>query len=151
RLSDALQKNDDKEIQDALADLKKKLNDYLNEMQKNAQKDNPPGEQQQDEQMQELGQQDLDQMMKDLEKSAKQGSREEAEKMLSELRELMDRLQASNSPEARAQQKRAQQMMKKMNELSDLTGKQQQLMDDTFQHRRQQGAEGQGGSEDDPF
>ena len=57
--------------------------------------------------MQELGQQDLDQMMKDLEKSARQGSREEAEKMLSQLRELMDRLQASNSPEARAQQQRA--------------------------------------------
>lgn len=151
KLSDALQKGDDKEIQEALADLKKKLNDYLNEMQKNAQKNNPPGDQQQNEQMQELGQQDLDQMMKDLEKSARQGSREEAEKMLSQLRELMDRLQAGNSPEARAQQKRAQQMMKKLNELDGLASKQQQLMDDTFgEQRRQEGQLPRGGSQDNP-
>ncbi len=148
RLSDAIEKGDDKEIQDAMADLKKRLNDYLNEMQKNAEKENPsPADQQQNDQSQELGQNDLDQMMKDLEKSAREGSREEAERMLSEMRELMDRLQASNSPEARAQQQRAQQMMKKLNELSDLTGKQQQLMDDTFGQQRRQ--EGQGGSQQD--
>ncbi|WP_290984937.1 TIGR02302 family protein [Hyphomicrobium sp.] len=147
RLSDAIQKGDDKDIQDAMAELKKRLNDYLNEMQKNAEKENPsPGDQQND-QNDQLGQQDLDQMMKDLEKSAREGSREEAEQMLSEMRELMDRLQAANSPEARAQQQRAQQMMKKLNELSDLTGKQQQLMDDTFGERRKQ--EGEGGSQQD--
>ncbi|WP_045837428.1 TIGR02302 family protein [Hyphomicrobium sp. 99] len=147
-LSDAIEKGDDKEIQDAMAELKKRLNDYLNEMQKNAEKENPSGDQQQqDDQNSELGQQDLDQMMKDLEKSAREGSRDEAERMLSEMRELMDRLQASNSPEARAQQKRAQEMMKKLNELSDLTGKQQQLMDDTFGQQRRQ--EGQGGSQED--
>jgi uncharacterized protein (TIGR02302 family) len=152
KLSDALQKGDDKEVQAALAELKKRLNDYLNEMQKNAEKNNPSGDQQQDEQMQQLGQQDLDQMMKDLEKSARQGSREEAERMLSELRELMDRLQAANSPEARAQQQRAEQMMKKLNELDNLARKQQQLMDDTFgeQRRREGGQQPQGGSQDDP-
>jgi uncharacterized protein (TIGR02302 family) len=151
KLSDALQKGDDKEVQAALAELKKRLNDYLNEMQKNAAKENPSGDQQQDQQMEQLGQQDLDQMMKDLEKSARQGSREEAERMLSELRELMDRLQAANSPEARAQQQRAEQMMKKLNELDNLARKQQQLMDDTFgEQRRQEGQQPQGGSQDDP-
>ena len=40
-------------------------------MQKNADKENPQGDQQQDDQMQELGQQDLDQMMKDLEDPAR--------------------------------------------------------------------------------
>ncbi|HET6388330.1 TIGR02302 family protein [Hyphomicrobium sp.] len=147
RLSDAIEKGDDKEIQDAMAELKKRLNDYLSEMQKNAEKENPSGDQQQEDQPSELGQQDLDQMMKDLEKSAREGSRDEAERMLSEMRELMDRLQASNSPEARAQQKRAQEMMKKLNELSDLTGKQQQLMDETFGEQRRR--EGQGGSQED--
>jgi uncharacterized protein (TIGR02302 family) len=151
RLSDALEKGaDDKEIQAALAELKKRLNDYLNEMQKNAQKDNPSGDQQQSDQLQELGQQDLDQMLKNLEKSAREGSREEAEKALSELRELMDRLQANNTPEARAEQQRAQQMMKKLNELSDLTGRQQQLMDDTFGQQRSQEGQPRGGSQDDP-
>jgi uncharacterized protein (TIGR02302 family) len=151
RLSDAIEKGaDDKEIQDAMAELKKRLNDYLNEMQKNAEKENPSSGDQQNDQPQELGQQDLDQMMKDLEKSAREGSREDAERMLSELRELMDRLQASNSPEARAQQKRAQQMMKKLNDLSDLAGRQQQLMDDTFGEQRRQEGQPQAGSQDDP-
>ena len=153
RLSDALEKGaDDKEIQAAMAELKKRLNDYLNEMQKNAEKENPSSGDQQNDQQQELGQQDLDQMMKDLEKSAREGSREEAERMLSELRELMDRLQANNTPEARAEQQRAQQMMKKLNQLSDLTGRQQQLLDDTFGEQRKQGQEGQSpsGSQDDP-
>jgi uncharacterized protein (TIGR02302 family) len=153
RLSNALQKGDDKEIQDALAELKRKLNDYLNEMQKNADKENPsPSDPQQDDQMQQLGQQDLDQMMKDLEKSARQGSREEAERMLSELRELMDRLQANNTPESRAQQQRTQQMMKKLNELDNLARRQQELMDDTFkeQRRREGGQQPEGGSQDDP-
>ena len=152
QLSNALQKGDDKEIQDALAELKKRLNDYLNEMQKNADKENPQGDQQQDDQMQELGQQDLDQMMKDLEKNARQGSREEAERMLSELRELMDRLQANNTPESRAQQQRTQQMMKKLNELDNLARRQQELMDDTFKEQRRQegGQQPEGGSQDDP-
>lgn len=147
RLSDAIEKGDDKEIQNAMAELRKRLNDYLNEMQKQADKDNPSQGNPPDDQNQQLGQQDLDQMMKDLEKSAREGSREDAERMLSELRELMDRLQAANTPEARAQQQRAEQMMKKLNQLSDLTGKQQQLMDDTFSERRRQ--EGQGGSQED--
>jgi hypothetical protein len=89
-------------------------------------------------------------MLKNLERSARQGSREEAERMLSELRELMDRLEASNSPEARAQQRRAAEMMKKLNTLSDLTDRQQQLMDDTFGQQRQQQGMGRGGSQDDP-
>jgi hypothetical protein len=89
-------------------------------------------------------------MLKNLEKSAREGSREEAEKALSELRELMDRLQANNTPEARAEQQRAQQMMKKLNELSDLTGRQQQLMDDTFGQQRSQEGQPRGGSQDDP-
>jgi hypothetical protein len=71
--------------------------------------------------------------------------------MLSQLRELMDRLQAGNSPEARAQQQRAQQMMKKLNELDNLASKQQQLMDETFgEQRRQESQKPQGGSQDNP-
>jgi len=64
----------------------------------------------------------------------------------------MDRLQANNTPEARAEQQRAQQMMKKLNQLSDLTGRQQKLLDDTFGEQRKEGQEGQSpsGSQDDP-
>ncbi|MEQ1671092.1 MAG: TIGR02302 family protein, partial [Hyphomicrobium sp.] len=135
KLSEALQKGaDEKELERLIAEMKQKLNDYLKEMQKNAEKEQ--GEdgdknEQGDEQNQELGQQDLEQMMKDLERNAKDGSREEAEKMLSELRELMDRLQAETK-ESRAENKRGKEMMKKLGQLDDLAGQQQKLMDDTF-------------------
>lgn len=155
KLAEALQKGaDDQEIQERLAELKQKLNEYLEEMQKNAAKENgdeQPGDEQQD-QSEQLGQKDLDEMMKELEKNAREGSREEAEKMLSEMKELMERLQANNSPEARAEQKKAAEMMKKLDMLGNLAGKQQQLMDETFgeQKKQQSGEEQRGGSQDDP-
>lgn len=152
KLSEALQKGaDEQEIDKLIAELKQKLNDYLQEMQKNAEKDNQDGDQSQqgdDQQQQELGQQDLDQMMKDLEKNAKEGSREEAEKMLSELRELMDRMQAETK-ESRAENQRAKDMMKKLGQLDDLAGKQQQLMDDTFGEQKKQQGSLEGGEQDD--
>lgn len=136
RLSDALQKGaDDAEINRLIADLKQKLNDYLQEMQKQAQKNGSPQDQGMDEQQQ-LGGNDLEQMLQDLERNAKQGAREEAEKMLSELRELMDRLQAE-TPESRQANQRAKEMMNKLSALDDLADKQRQLMDETFGEQRQ--------------
>lgn len=151
KLSEALQKDtSDEELQALIDDLKRKLNDYLQEMQKQAEKDPQNGGEEPGDDQQELGQQDLEQMLNDLEKNAKNGSREEAEKMLSELRELMDRLQAETK-ESRAENQRAKEMMKKLNQLSDLTGKQQQLMDETFkEQRKRSGAENPGGTQDDP-
>lgn len=151
KLSKALQDGaDDQEIQKLIAELKEKIQNYLKEMQKNAGKDQQ-GDQNQDDQdqAQELGSQDLDQMMQDLERNAKEGSREEAEKMLSDLRELMDRLQAS-TPESRAEQQRSKEMMKKLGQLDDLAGKQQDLMDETFGEQRKQGDQPEGGNQDDP-
>ncbi|MGQ0455617.1 MAG: TIGR02302 family protein [Hyphomicrobium sp.] len=140
KLSDALQKGaDDEELQQLMAELKQKLNDYLNEMQKQAAENQQPGDEQQ--QGEELAQQDVDEMMNELEKSAREGSREDAEKMLSELRELMDRLQAG-TPEQKAEQQRAQEMMKKLNQLGNIAGKQQKLMDETYNEQKKPGQDG---------
>ncbi|MFN0217279.1 MAG: TIGR02302 family protein [Hyphomicrobium sp.] len=141
KLSEALQKGaDDSELEKLMAELKQKLNDYLDEMQKQAAEDQQQGDQQ--EQGQDLAQQDVDQMMSELEKAAREGSREDAEKMLSELRELMDRLQAGNSPEQKAEQQRAKDMMKKLNQLGDIAGKQQKLMDETYNEQNKPGQDG---------
>ena len=56
--------------------------------------------------------------------------------MLSELKDILDRLQTSNFAE-NAQQQRASQMMK---DLSDIVSNQQKLLDDTFAAKREQGA-----------
>jgi uncharacterized protein (TIGR02302 family) len=145
RLAEALRRGaDDQEINQLLAELRQKLNDYLEEMRKQAQNNGGDQNQQQDDQQQQLGSQDLDQMMKDLERSAKQGSREEAEQMLSQLRELMDRLQAETK-ESREANQRAKEMMNKLNLLDELADKQRQLMDDTFNAQRSQQGAMQGG------
>ena len=151
KLSEALQKGaDDKEIDRLIAELKSKLNDYLKEMQKNAQKEDKDGDQDQSgDDQQQFGEKDLDQMMKDLEKNAKEGSREDAEKMLSDLRELMDRMQAETK-ESRAENQRSKEMMKKLGQLDDLAGKQQQLMDETFAEQKKKEGSLDGGDQDDP-
>ena len=54
--------------------------------------------------------------------------------MLSELKDILDRLQTGNFPD-NAQQQRAAEMMK---DLNDLASKQQKLMDETFNARRKE-------------
>ena len=82
-----------------------------------------------------LSQQDLDKMLSNIEKLAQSGSKEMAERMLSELKDILERMQAGNIPE-NAKQQRASRMMK---DLNDVISKQQKLLDDTFEAKRQQG------------
>jgi uncharacterized protein (TIGR02302 family) len=151
KLSEALQKGaDDKEIERLIAEMKQKLADYLKEMQKNAQKDDPSGDkgEQGDDQQQEVGERDFDAMLKELEQSAKEGSREEAQKTLDDLREMMDRLQAETK-ESRAENQKAKDMMKKLGQLDGLANKQKQLMDDTFSEQKKQQGSMEGGEQED--
>ena len=75
-----------------------------------------------------VSQQDLDKMLSNIEKLAQSGSKEMAERMLSELKDILERMQAGNIPE-NAKQQRASRMMK---DLNDVISKQQKLLDDTF-------------------
>ena len=142
KLSKALQEGaSEKEIAEAMQELRDALNDYMREMaeqQQQKQDEFPDG---QDKNRQMLSSQDLERMMKNIEDMAKNGSREQAQQMLSELRDLLDRLQSSKQAEAESQ--RSREMMEKMDKLGDLVGKQQQLMDDTFGEKRKDGEKGQ--------
>jgi len=80
-----------------------------------------------------MNSQDLDQMLRQIENLAKTGSREMAQRMLGDLRDLLERLQmgmANADP-------RGEQMMKMMDGLGDLIMRQQKLLDETFDLRRQ--------------
>jgi hypothetical protein len=66
-----------------------------------------------------------------------------AERMLSELKDILDRLQTGSFAE-NAEQQRASRMMK---ELGDIVSDQQKLLDDTFAAKRQQSAGNQSGDE----
>ncbi|HEY6669489.1 MAG TPA: DUF4175 family protein, partial [Methyloceanibacter sp.] len=81
-----------------------------------------------------VSQQDLDKLLKNIENLAQSGSKDLAERMLSELKDILDRLQTGNFAD-NPQQQRAGRMMK---DLSDLVTKQQKLLDDTFKAKREQ-------------
>ena len=89
-----------------------------------------------------MTQQDLEQMLRNLENMARSGNRDMAQQMLSQLRDLLDRLQSGRM----ADQGQSQRFGKMMDEFGNIIGRQQQLLDDTFgQQRQQQGQQGQRG------
>lgn len=129
----------EEEIAKLLQEMKEALNEYAREL---AEKRNEEGDEQQDgndENAEQLSQQELDEMMKNLEEMAKSGSREEAMKMLSEMQDLMERLQKGKSSQKQAQDNK--EIMKMAEELADMLGEQQQLMDDTFAEQRKEGSD----------
>ncbi len=136
RLAKALEEGaSDEEIQQAMDELRQALNEYLQQLQKQAQ-DNPL-QQRQNESSQSLSKQELDQMMKDLENQALNGSREKAQQMLSDLRDLLDRIDKNQSSQMSEQQRQQQeQARRQMEQLGDIIGKQQKLMDETYQQQR---------------
>jgi uncharacterized protein (TIGR02302 family) len=144
KLAEALEKNaPDSEIDQLMQQLKDALSKYVEQLAKNNQDQQPP--EGLDQQNQSLSQQDLERMMKDLENSAKSGSRDQAQQMLSQLRDMLERLQQGQMSKKEAE--RGQMMRKKLDELGGLVGQQQRLMDETYRQNRSQAQRG-GSSQD---
>lgn len=134
KLAEALEKGaPDSEVDKLMQELRDALNKYVEQLTKNASKDQAPPEGL-DQQNQQMSQQDLDRMMQNLQDMTKSGSREQAQQMLSQLRDLLERLQSGQVSKQEAE--RGQMMMKKLDELGGLVGQQQRLMDDTFRENR---------------
>jgi uncharacterized protein (TIGR02302 family) len=140
-LMKALQANaSQEEIQKLVEELRNALGQYLQELaQQQQQKGNmPPQESKDGDQL--VSQQDFDKMLKNIEELAKSGSKDLAQQMLSELKDILDRLQTGNFPDNAQQQRDA----KMMEDLNDLVSKQQKLMEETFNaRRREQGNDNQ--------
>lgn len=136
KLAEALEKGaPDSEIDQLMQELRDALSKYVEQLAKNAPKDQLPPDGL-DQQNQMLSQQDLDRMMQDLENMARAGSRDQAQQMLNQLRDMLERLQAGQMSQKEAQ--RGQMMMKKLDELGDIVGQQQRLMDETYRENRRQ-------------
>jgi len=143
KLAEALEKGaPDSEIQSLMQQLRDALNKYVEQLAKNNKDQNPPEGLDQDNQQ--LSQQDLERMMKDLEDTAKNGSRDQAQQMLSQLRDLLERLQTGQMQKKDGE--RGQMMMKKLDELGNMIGQQQRLMDQTYSEHRKQAQRQLGGS-----
>ncbi len=145
-LMKALQENASAdEIKRRVEELREALNRYLQALAQQQQENQGemargPNESPSD---QLVSQQDLDKMLKSIQDLAESGSKDMAERMLSELSDILDRLQAGTTPD-NARQQRANEMMK---DLDDVVSDQQKLLDDTFAEKREQ-RQGQGGGAD---
>jgi len=137
RLSEALKQNaSPEEIQRLVDDLRNALGRYLQALAEQAQqKGNLPEPQKSNNGDQTISDRELDKLLDNIEKLAKSGSKDMAEQMLSELKDILDRLQTGTFSDS-AKQQRAAKMMK---DLNDLVSKQQKLLDDTFKAKRDQG------------
>jgi len=134
----------EEEIEKLMQDLRQAMNDYIQQLAKqNEGQDKQADGQDQDQQQ--LGQNDLEQMMRRMEQAAKNGAREQAQQMLSEMRDLMDRLQAQKGEKGDREQSR--QMQKNMDELGNMIGQQQKLMDDTFGEMKREADKGNNGKQ----
>jgi uncharacterized protein (TIGR02302 family) len=144
RLSEALKQNaSPEEIQRLVDDLRNALGRYLQALAEQAQQKGNLPEQKNENGDQVVSDQELDKLLNNIEKLAKSGSKDLAEQMLSELKDILDRLQTGTFSD-NAKQQRAAKMMK---DLNDLVSKQQKLLDDTFKAKREQG----GGKQADQF
>ncbi|MER0238518.1 TIGR02302 family protein [Fulvimarina sp. MAC8] len=142
QLSEALENGaSDEEIDRLMQELREAMQEYLQEYAR-AMQNQPPQNQQQMGEMQELRQQDLDRMLDQIEDLAKSGSKDAAQQLLSELQQMMDSLQAMR-PGQQQQSQGQSQMQEQMNRMGELLQEQQRLMDETYdlgrrQYRQQQ-------------
>jgi uncharacterized protein (TIGR02302 family) len=127
----------DEELQRLMQELRQALAEFMDQLARQA--DGQPPMQGLDRNMEMMTQQDIERMLRNLENMARSGNRDMAQQMLSELRDLLDRLQSGRM----ADQGQSRQFGKMMDEFSDIIGQQQKLLDDTF--GRQQGKDGQRG------
>ncbi|MEZ5925409.1 MAG: TIGR02302 family protein [Hyphomicrobiaceae bacterium] len=148
RLSKALEEGaSEEEIARLMQELREALNKYLQELVQQAGRQPPDAGQQAPQQF--MSQQDLEEMLKKIEEMAKSGAKDAAQQMLSELRDMLDRLQAGKMAQGQGS---GQQMMQMMEQFGGLITKQRRLMDDTFGAQRgnqsgSQSGEGQEGNQ----
>lgn len=143
KLSKALEEGaSDEEIAKLTEELRKAMKDVMSELAEQARKnpdlakEMPPGSDM-------LTQQEIDKMLDKMQDLAKQGARDEAKELLSQLNEMMNNLQAGKGQQQGGEGQSA--MGEQMNKLGELMRRQQQLMDET--QRMQQGGEGQPGDQ----
>lgn len=120
------------EIDKRMADLRKAMNKYMRELAQQAQR-NPNMAQTPDPNARELRQEDIDRILKQIEELAKQGSKEQAQQLLSQLNDMLNNLQMR---QAQGKNGQGDQMKQQMDKLGDLMRRQQKMMNET--HRLEQ-------------
>jgi uncharacterized protein (TIGR02302 family) len=110
--------------------MRKAMDRLLDQMRKEAEKRNADGSAKKDKQQgREISKEELQKMLDDIKKLSESGSKEAAEKLLSELDKLLQNLQPGTGDQA--DQNGDPGLQEKMDELSNMMRRQQELMDKT--------------------
>ena len=134
----------DKELEKLMQELRDAMKGVMKELAEQARK-NPGMAQNMQPNSQELRQSDIDQMMNKIEELAKQGNKQQAQELLSQLNEMMNNLQAGQGQHGGEGDSA---MGEQLNKLGEMMRRQQQLMDQTQKLDRQ--GQGQSGENGDP-
>jgi uncharacterized protein (TIGR02302 family) len=124
----------DEEIERLTAELREAMQKFLQALAEEARKNPQMSRLPPDADMRTLRSDDLERMLDQIEQLAKNGARDAARQLLSELQNMLENLQAGQ-PMMGDQQ--SAEMMEMMNELGEMIRRQQQLMDQT--HRLERG------------
>ncbi|WP_342106443.1 TIGR02302 family protein [Methylobacterium sp. SI9] len=156
RLKEAIERNaPDDEIKRLTQDLKQALDKFMSEMaQKQGREPNKSGERQQNNQQSKtVTPEDLDKMIQDMAEAMKRGDTAEAQRLMEQLRNILENLQTAERGSRSDQASR--EMQKQMRDLDAMTREQQGLRDQTFKdgqeqrqpnrNQQQQGQRGQQG------
>lgn len=123
-LREALQRGaSDQEIKKLMEQLREAANRFMSEMAKNAQPDDSNA------QDQNLQAKDLDQLLDQMEETARNGSREDAQAMLDQMQEMFENMRSARDAQESPGER---EMRKQIGELEKLLRDQQALRDDTF-------------------
>jgi uncharacterized protein (TIGR02302 family) len=144
RLMDALNRNaPDPEIDRLIQELQQALDNYLQALAEQLRQQLQQGMQPQpmDPNAQVIDSRDLQRMIDQARELARQGNRDAAKQLLSQLREMLESMRQGAMAQMSQQGRQAQQMM---NNLQDLIKRQRDLLDQTFRDAQQQGKLPQG-------
>ncbi len=149
KLRQALESGSDQDIREAMQELRAAMQEYLAEMMRQAmergldQQGQQQPQQGQGDDRNTLSQQDLEDMLKEMERRAEAGLRDQARDMLNELSRMLENLQAGQPRQGPGQQS--------LQQLQEMIQRQRDLSDRTFDALRQQRREGQqpGGQQGD--
>src|SRR5690606_13425760 len=158
-LKNALQNGaSQEEIEKLSAELRKAMQDFLREFAQRQQQNPNARRAAPDPNARMLTEKDLQRMMDQIENLARQGSRDQAQELLSQLQNLMNNLQMGQAQQGQQGQGQGQQgqMQQQMNKLGELMQRQQKTMDETFDldqkmQRQFGGSDGEGEFGDNMF
>jgi len=159
RLKEAIERGaPEEEIAKLTQDLKQALDKFMKEFAQR-QRETPKGQKKPSEQAQKgaktVTPDDLEKMVKDMQEAMKRGDTAEAQRLLEQLRNVLENLQ--NAESGPKQDSKSAEMNRQMQELDEMSREQQKLRDETFKDgqekqdgRRQKQGQQQKGQGDKP-